>query len=404
MNKFFNAYCRAFQTVSKVASNNIFDWSGPQVIRGAGSIVKLPALIKGNGFNNVLIVCSKTVNNRGMIDSLKAELTNKGIGYVIFDGTQPNPTIQNVEDARQLYLNHNCQAIIAVGGGSPMDCAKIAAARIALPNKPVSKMRGMLKIMRKNLPPVYAIPTTSGSGSEATIAAVIVKPETHEKFAVTDPSIRPRVAVLDPELTVALPPHVTSTTGMDALTHAVEAYIGRSNTKQTEEYAERAVKIIFESLETAYNEPQNIKAREDMLNASFYAGMAFTQAYVGYVHAIAHKIGGLYDTPHGLANAIILPNVLRYYGDVCHERLARLAEVAGLDTAGKSTAEKANMFIDEISAMNARMNIPASFDCIKDEDVQAIAESAIHEGNPFYPVPKIMDVEECKQLVRSMMN
>ncbi len=401
MNKLYAAYCRTYQGAFKVATK-FLDWSGPQVIKGAGSVKKLPGLLKSRDVKNVMIVTDKVLHSLGLLDSLKAGLDEKGINYVIYDGTQPNPTIPNVEEAKDLYINHNCQAVIAFGGGSPMDCAKAAAARVAAPGKTIPKMRGTLKVLAK-LPDLYAIPTTAGTGSETTLAAVIVNPETHEKFAINDPCLRPKVAVLDPELTVGLPPHITSTTGMDALTHAVEAYIGRSNTPGTVEAAEKAVKMIFESLETAYNEPKNLEARGSMLNASFYAGVAFTQAYVGYVHAIAHNLGGFYNIPHGLANAIILPYVLRFYGETIYEKLAKLADIAGLDTAGKSRDEKANMFIDEICAMNVRMNIPATFDCIKEEDIPTIAKRALIEGNPLYPVPVIMDQEQCEQLIRSMM-
>ncbi len=401
MNKMYAAYCRTYQTVFKYATK-VLDWSGPQVIKGPGSVKKLPGVLKSRNIKNVMIVTDKVLHSLGLLDSLKAGLDEKEISYVIYDGTQPNPTIPNVEEARDLYINHNCQAVIAFGGGSPMDCAKVAAARVAAPGKTIPKMRGTLKVLAK-LPELYAIPTTAGTGSETTLAAVIVNPETHEKFAINDPCLRPKVAVLDPELTVGLPPHITSTTGMDALTHAVKAYIGRSNTPGTFAAAEKAVRMIFESLETAYNEPKNINARDEMLNASFYAGVAFTQAYVGYVHAIAHNLGGFYNIPHGLANAIILPYVLRFYGEAIYEQLAKLADIAGLDTAGKSRDEKANMFIDEICDMNVRMKIPSSFDCIKEEDIPTIAERALIEANPLYPVPVLMDKEQCMQLIRSMM-
>ncbi len=401
MNKFYGAYCRSYQAVFRVVSKAL-DWTGPQVIKGAGSVKKLPALLKASDIKNVMIVTDKVLHGLGLLDSLKTGLDEKNISYVVYDGTQPNPTIPNVEEARELYINHNCEAVIAFGGGSPMDCAKVAAARVAAPNKLIPSMRGTLKVLTK-LPPLYAIPTTAGTGSETTIAAVIVNPETHEKFAINDPCLRPKVAVLDPELTVGLPPHITSTTGMDALTHAVEAYIGQSNTPETRKAAEDAVKMIFSNLETAYAEPKNLEARGNMLNASFYAGIAFTQAYVGYVHAIAHNLGGFYNVPHGLANAIILPYVLRFYGESIYDKLVALAEIAGLNTEGMSREEKANYFIDEICAMNARMNIPASFDCIKEEDIPTIAERAMFEANPLYPVPKLMDKEQCMQLIRSMM-
>lgn len=401
MNKIYGAYCRTYQAVFRVATK-VLDWSGPQVVKGPGSVLKLPGLLKSNKIDNVMIVTDKGLHGLGLLDSLKAGLEEKNITYVVYDGTQPNPTIPNVEEAKDIFINHNCQAMIAFGGGSPMDCAKVAAARVAAPNKQVPKMRGTLKVLAK-LPPLYAIPTTAGTGSETTLAAVIVNPDTHEKFAINDPCLRPKVAVLDPELTVGLPPHITSTTGMDALTHAVEAYIGRSNTPGTTAAAEKAVRMIFSNLETAYNEPKNILARDNMLNASFYAGIAFTQAYVGYVHAIAHNLGGFYNIPHGLANAIILPYVLRYYGDCIYDQLSKLADIAGLDTTGKSRAEKAEMFIDEICAMNARMKIPSTFDCIKEEDIPTIAKRAMIEGNPLYPVPKLMDEEDCCAIIRSMM-
>ncbi len=401
MNKLYACYCRGYQAAFRVATK-VLDWTGPRLIQGAGSVKKLPSVIKADGFDNVLIVTDKVLHGLGLLDGLKAGLEEKGIDYVVYDGTQPNPTIPNIEEARQMYLDNNCKAVVAFGGGSSMDCAKAAAARVALPNKSIPQMRGVLKV-RAKLPMLYAIPTTAGTGSETTIAAVVVNPDTHEKYAINDICLRPKYAILDPELTVGLPPHITSTTGMDALTHAVEAFIGQSNTPQTLAAAEKAVPMIFANLETCYNEPKNLEARGNMLTASFYAGIAFTQAYVGYVHAIAHNLGGFYNVPHGLANAIILPYVLRYYGETVYDKLGHLAEIAGLDVAGKTREEKANLFIDEIDAMNQRMKIPKGFDCIKEEDIQTIAERAMLEGNPLYPVPKLMDVEQCKELIHAMM-
>ncbi len=401
MNKMYELYCRGYQSAFRVATK-VLDWTGPRLIQGAGSVKKLPSVIKADGIDNVLIVTDKVLHGLGLLDSLKAGLEEKGIDYVVYDGTQPNPTIPNIEEAKQMYLDNSCKGVIAFGGGSSMDCAKAAAARVAQPKKSIPQMRGVLKV-RTKLPMLYAIPTTAGTGSETTIAAVVVNPDTHEKYAINDICLRPKYAILDPELTIGLPPHITSTTGMDALTHAVEAFIGQSNTPQTIEAAEKAVPMIFANLETCYNDPKNIEARGNMLTASFYAGIAFTRAYVGYVHAIAHNLGGFYNVPHGLANAIILPYVLRYYGDSIYDQLAHLAEIAGLDVTGKSREEKAKLFIDEIDAMNQRMKIPNGFDCIKEEDIQTIAERAMLEGNPLYPVPKLMDVEQCKEIIRSMM-
>ena len=399
--KMYEAYCRTYQTVMKAATG-VLDWSEPQLIKGAGAVTKLPQVIKELGYNNVLVVTDKGLMGLHLLDSMFEELKNNDIAYVVYDGVQPNPTIDNIEEARNLYLGNGCQAIIAFGGGSPMDCAKACGARIARPNTEIPKMRGVLKVIKK-IPTLFAVPTTAGTGSEATLAAVVSNPKTHEKNAINDPVLRPKYAVLDPSLTLGLPPHITSTTGMDALTHAVEAYIGNSNTADTEEKARMATKMIFANLETAYKDGKNVEARENMLLASYYAGVAFTRAYVGYVHAIAHNLGGMYGIPHGLANAVILPYVLDYYGESAYKRLAELADVAGLDFAGKSDEEKAKMFISEIRRMNKDMNIPEKFDQIKEADISLIADRALKEGNPLYPVPKIMDKAECVAIIRQLM-
>lgn len=391
---------RTFQTLFKYAEF-IFDWSEPELLEGPGAIKKLPELIKSKGLSKVLVVTDKGLTGLHLLDGLYEKLDESGIEYVVYDGTQPNPTIDNIEDALQLYLDNNCEGVIAFGGGSPMDCAKITAARATNPKLPVRKMRGVMKLHHK-LPPLFAVPTTAGTGSETTLAAVVTDPRTHEKNACNDPRLRPKYAVLDPELTIGLPPHITSTTGMDALTHAVEAYIGRSNVKSTEMYAEKATRMIFENIEAVYENGKNIEARDKMLKASYYAGMAFTRAYVGYVHAIAHNLGGFYGVPHGLANAVILPYVLEYYGDTAHKRLAKLAVVSGVKTDG-TDAEKANAFIEAIKQLNRNMNIPDGFDFIKEEDIPTIVERALKEGNPLYPVPKIMDKADCEAVIRRLM-
>ena len=399
--KLYESYCRAYQATFRLAVN-VLDWTEPKLIKGAGAVRELPKTVKELGYNNVLVVTDRGLMGLHLLDSLFEELKNNDIAYVVYDGVQPNPTIDNIEEAKNLYLGNGCQAIIAFGGGSPMDCAKACGARIARPNTEIPKMRGVLKVLKK-IPPLFAVPTTAGTGSECTIAAVVSNPETHEKNAINDPVLRPKYAVLDPELTVGLPPHITSTTGMDALTHAVEAYIGQSNTADTEEKALKATKMIFANIETAYADGKNIEARENMLLASYYAGVAFTRAYVGYVHAIAHNLGGMYGIPHGLANAVILPYVLEYFGESAHKRLADLADAAGLDCAGKTDAEKATMFIEAIKTMNRNMNIPDKFEQIKEEDISLIADRALKEGNPLYPVPKIMDKAECMAVIRQLM-
>jgi len=276
-------------------------------------------------------------------------LKKESVNYFIYDKTVPNPTIDNIEEALKIYNTNNCNGIVAFGGGSPIDCAKGVACRVARPQKTIAQMKGLLKV-RKKLPLLIVIPTTAGTGSETTIAAVISNPSTHEKYAINDPVMIPQYAVLDPVITAGLPPHLTATTGMDALTHAVEAYIGRSNTKETKRKAIKATKLIFNNIYKAYSDGSDLEARENMQKASFYAGIAFTRAYVGYVHAIAHSLGGFYGVPHGFANAIILPYILEAYGKSAYQKLSELADAVGITEVSDTKEQKAHKFIEAIKS------------------------------------------------------
>ena len=391
---------RTYQKVLKFAMG-FMDWSEPELLEGEGAVLRLPSFIKNKGINKVLVVTDKGLMNLHVLDPMFEELQKVGVEYVVYDGVQPNPTIPSIEECKDIYIKNNCQGIIAFGGGSPMDCAKAAAARVVKPRQSIRKMRGYLKVHKK-LPPFFAVPTTAGTGSETTLAAVVTDPETHEKNAICDSCLRPKYAVLDPALTLGLPPHITSTTGMDALTHAVESYIGKSNVKSTIRYAEEATKLIHANLEKAYNNGKDMDARRNMLIGSYLAGNAFTRAFVGYVHAIAHNLGGLYNTPHGLANAVILPHVLEWYGECVYPQLAKLADIIGISSEGMSIAEKGKAFIEEIKRMNKAMNIPEKFDFIKEEDIPTLVSRALKEGNPGYPVPKIMNASDCEKVIRSI--
>lgn len=387
MNVFYKAFCRTYQFVMKIAAN-FLPFRQPEILEG---LEKVPEQIEKLGIASVLIVTDDVLHNKlHLIDGLKEGLEAKGIKYAVYDKTVPNPTIDNIEEGVALYNENACNALIAFGGGSPMDCAKGIGCRIARANKEIPKMKGVLKVMKK-LPVIFAVPTTSGTGSEATLAAVISNSVTHEKYAINDPVLIPKYAVLDPSLTLKLPKHITSTTGMDALTHAVEAYIGSSNTELTKAMAIKATKLIFENLKNAYDNGEDIKARRNMQLASYYAGVAFTRAYVGNVHAIAHTLGGFYGVPHGLANAVILPHILDFYGEKAYVKLSELANAVGI----KGTTEaKAKQFIQAVKDMNAYMNIPTTIDGIKEEDIPTMVERAFKEANPLYPVPKIMSRED----------
>jgi len=399
---FKKGYHRTYNKVMKYASV-ILPIPIPKILSGEGSVKKLVENKKLKKLKNILIVTDKVLVQLNLLDDLLNSLKENSINYVIYDAVQPNPTIKNVEDGRILYKKNKCDGIIAFGGGSPMDCAKIIGARVANPYMSVRKMKGLFRVFLP-IPPFFCIPTTAGTGSETTIAAVITDPDTHEKFAINDIKIVPKVAVLDPLLMVGLPPHITSTTGMDALTHAVEAYIGLNGTKFTDQKAENATKLIFENLEKVYNNPTDIEARNNMALASFDAGLAFTRAYIGYVHAVAHNMGGMYGVPHGLANAIILPYVLEYYGESSVNKLADLARIVKIGENKDSDEILSKKFIEKIKEMNENMKIPRFIKELKKEDIPLITERALKEANPAYPVPKIMSYKDCENLITKLLS
>lgn len=398
MNPLKAAYCRAQQFVFKIAIP-FLPYRSPYIL---GSVQDVPGLLHSHNLSRVLIVTDKAIHSFGIIEPLKKALEAEGIFYTVYDETVPNPTIENVECARALYLKHNCDALIGFGGGSAMDCAKIVGARIARPNKSVQKIRGLFKIL-KHLPFTIAIPTTAGTGSETTATALITDGETRHKFTINDLSLIPRAAVLDPEVTRSLPPHITATTGMDALTHAVEAYIGRSTVKSTRADALRAVELIAQNLKAAYLDGNNMEARRNMLLASFYAGRSFAKSYVGYCHSVAHTLGGHYNTPHGLANAVLLPHVLEAYGSCIYNKLKRLAIAAGIADEHTDAAYASKAFIEMIRNMNTEMQIPDKLSGIRREDIYKLSEKAEKEANPFYPVPKLMTHKELEQFYFAIM-
>ncbi len=398
MDSLIKAYYRAFQAVFNVGAHFLY-WRKPIVKAGAGSIRGIPELLKQSSSKRPLIITGPHIRV-SLVPALLEIFNQTGIPYEIFSEVEGNPSIKTCEKIRDAYISKNCDSIIAIGGGSPMDAAKAAAARIVRPKRSIKQLSGLLKV-RKKIPTFIAVPTTAGTGSETTIAAVITDQDTHHKAGIMDLCLVPKYAILDSELTVALPPQTTAATGMDALTHAIEAYICWTyNTKESLRDAEEAVVAIFKYLEKAYSDGSDITARGEMLIASFKAGFAFTRAGVGNVHAIAHTLGGIYNTPHGLANAVILPIVLEDYGKAVYPKLARLAELS--DLPGNSAKEKSERFIAEIRAMNSRMNIPSGFDFIKDADIDQMITWALAEANPLYPVPVIYNREHCRNIIEKI--
>lgn len=398
MNIFKKIYCRSFQTVFKIALP-FLPYRKPKII---GALTGIPEILDKKKKTCPIIITDPGIAKLGILNMLTDVFDKADVKYCVYDKTVANPTTDTVEEALAIYKENNCDCIIGFGGGSSMDCAKAVGVRVARPNTHLSKLGGILKVHAK-LPLLIAIPTTAGTGSETTLAAVIVDAKTRHKYAINDFPLIPRYAVLDPKVTLTLPASITATTGMDALTHAVEAYIGNSTTPGTRKDAIMATELIFADLDTAFNDGTNVTARKNMLKAAYYAGCAFTKSYVGYVHAIAHSLGGEYNVPHGLANAVILPMVLESYGKSIYKKLHTLAIAAKVADSDMTDEEAAKAFIQAVKDMKVRFNIGDTIPQIKEEDIPKMASYADKEANPLYPVPVLMDKKELEKFYYALM-
>lgn len=389
MNIFDKIFCRVYQFAFKVALP-LLPYRKPTLLEDNKHVAKL---LKEKKIENVLVVTDATLVKLGVADSLLDALQKSEIKYSIYDKTKPNPTLENVNEAVSVYKENNCSAIIGFGGGSAIDCGKVVGACIARPDKKVEDMQGIFKVMRKT--PLYiAVPTTAGTGSETTLAAIITNPATEQKFPINDFFLIPEYALLDPKVTVGLPKHLTATTGLDALVHAVEAYIGNTTNNETRTYSKTAVKLIFENLKEAYVNPENLEARKNMLEASYWAGNAFTRSYVGYVHALSHAVSGKYGTAHGLANSVFFLPVLERYGSKIYKKLYELALYVGICEKTDTHEQGAKKFLAEIRRLKRDLNIQSTLPEIMKSDIRQLTINAAHEANPLYPVPILLDNKE----------
>jgi len=375
--------------------------SQPILLTGPGSAQQMCRDMAMLGARRVLIVTDAMLVKIGLIAPLKEALEAAGVECAVYDGVEPDPTHAQIEAGLALAREQGSDAILAVGGGSPMDAAKVIAA-CATNDKTIAELVGNFKVKKPPLP-IYAVPTTAGTGSEVTIAAVVTDTVAQQKTPVVDPKLVPVMAALDASLMLGLPPHVTAATGMDALTHAVESYISAFSNDETRRLSAAATQMIFANLPRAYDDGNDIEARQAMAIASTYAGIAFSKASLGYVHAIAHNFGGLYHTPHGLANAIILPHVLDYSRDAAAPRLAELAVKIGAGTHAEPAQVLAQRFIDRVRELSRHIGIPEKLDALRGGDVPVIAERALAEAQGFYPVPRYMDKEDCEAVIRKML-
>ena len=391
---FFNViYCRSIQFVLKTVSKFI-NIPTPKVL---SNVLEIKDILKEKSLNHPLIISSKTVSTFDFFISLENDLNKNGIKTEVFNKVTPDPTVALVNTLVNYYKECNCDSIIAYGGGSVIDAAKAMGAVIST-NKPISKIKGLLKINRK-IPFLIAIPTTAGTGSEATMASVIIDEKSNDKFALSDSNLVPDVTILDDKNLKELPKHIIANSGMDALSHALEAYLSTFDDKESNEYALQAIKLIHDNLKDFYDDKSNVTARKNMQEASYLAGLAFTRVFVGYVHPLAHSVGGEYHLPHGYCIAIFMPYVFRYYGKKIYKKMEVVSDLLGFDKNLRKY-QKALKVISWIEELNSYMGIPKSFNgLIKKTDYKKLVKHSIKEANPFYPVPKVLSKSDLKNIL-----
>ena len=392
MNVFKRVFCRVFQFCFKVAIP-FLPYYNPVILN---NVDEIPDILKQKKIDKILFVTDKNIKQIGLTNSLEQALKDNNISYFMYDEFVSNPTVENVEQAKEIYLQNSCQALIGFGGGSAIDCAKAIGARIAKPKQQLKDMAGILRIFRK-IPLLVAVPTTAGTGSETTVATVITDTKLKHKYMISDFPLIPKYAVLDAEITKSLPKSITASCGMDVLVHAIEAYIGNSTTAKTRRQALKTAELVYNNILDAYQDGNNLKARKNMLEASYLGGCAFTVSYVGYCHAISHSLSGMYNTPHGLANAIIIPYVLEAYGKKIHKKLKDLALVTQVCKINTPEDEAAKLFIQSIKDLNSKMGIGTKIPDIKKEDIEMLSNLASKEANLVYPVPVLMDEKELQK-------
>ena len=392
MRRFF---MRVFQRVSAIVLY-FLPWREPVVYKGAGMLNMVPVALKTADINRVVVVTDQGIKNSGLLDKVIEQLDESSISYDIYDQVEPNPDEATIQEIADMYKKNDGQGLIGVGGGSVIDATKVAAILVNNPGKQPRDFEGLLKVRRKTAYNLM-IPTTAGTGSEVTLAAVVSNPSERRKYTIMEPKIIPNAAILAPEMLVSLPAKLTAETGMDALTHAVESFISRTRTKQTKHDGVKAVKLISDYLKRSYDAPDDVAARLGMLEASYYAGRAFTRAYVGNIHAMSHALTAFYDSPHGRTNALVMPIVLRMYGEPVHKALAELADEVSLTNVDATNEEKATAFIEWIEGLNETFGIPKHIPDIKHDDLDALIAHAYKEANPMYPVPVIFSREDFRE-------
>ncbi|EOX4798653.1 iron-containing alcohol dehydrogenase [Vibrio alginolyticus] len=384
---------RSYTAGLKIAAH-ILPIPRPTLFSGPGSMNELLESMTELGFKRVLLVTDEGLVQVGIVDKVLEAAAQLDLQLDVFSQVKPDPTYDQVESGLEAYHRFHCEGILALGGGSAMDCAKVIAAKVTN-KRPIKKLAGLLKVWRMPAP-LFAIPTTAGTGSEVTIAAVVSDPSSHIKTPLMDPKLVPLMAALDANLMIGLPPKITADTGVDALTHAIEAYVSKNATQETMAYSVAAIKLIFKYLPRAVMQGDDVEARHKMAMASYYAGLAFTKASLGYVHAFAHTFGARYGIPHGMANGLALLPVLRFSLSEIEPQLRKLDELTAEGQLGNASAQH---FLANLESLFSTIDIEQTSALIQREDADALVDLILKEAHWNYPVPKFMNREECTQLL-----
>ena len=369
-------------------------------IMGNGCLDEAMTAIRNYGFRKALIVTDAGLAKAGVATLIAEKLALQDIDSVIFDGAKPNPSIANVEAGLKVLKEHQCDFIVSLGGGSPHDCAK-GIALCATNGGHIRDYEGVDRSAKPQLP-LVSINTTAGTASEMTRFCIITDEERHVKMAIVDRNVTPLLSVNDPELMVAMPKGLTAATGMDALTHAIEAYVSTAANPITDACAIKAMELISQNLRQAVSDGKNLTARENMAYAQFLAGMAFNNASLGFVHAMAHQLGGFYDLPHGVCNAVLLPHVQTFNASVCAARLTDVAHALGADVRGLSPEEGAQAAIAAIRTLAKDVEIPAGLRDLgaKLDDIPILATNALKDACGF-PTPRKADQGQIEEIFRN---
>lgn len=372
----------------------------PLLLIGPDSTLTLCDNIQQFGQKQVLLITDNILQELGVITPTVERLKTLGLGVSVYSGILPDPTFAQVREGIAIAKREGCDAVLAIGGGSVLDAAKAISAGSVI-SKDVALLNGFMKVKEEPLP-FYCVPSTAGTGSEVSMVAVISDPISHEKQGIVSPKLLPRIAALDPVIMQGMPPQITAATGADALTHAIEAYISRNANAESDRLARTSIQLIFSSLAKAYRQGSDLQARQSMAVASTYAGLAFGKTFVGYVHAISHAVGGLYGVPHGLANAIVLPHVMRFSQPIAESRFAELAIATEIGQVEESTAVLAQKFVDAVQALMDELNTPRTIKELKEADMNNIANEALKEAHTVYNVPRYMNQQDCLSILTAL--